>query len=323
MHRDKNNKIVEYDEIYDPKDIKKDDIANETDDDIAGDINESSDNYAELDLISMYLKEIGTQALLTQDEEIELAKRIEAGDEEAREKFINSNLKLVVNIAKKYAGQGLGFMDLIQEGNIGLLKAVEKYDYRLGYKFSTYATWWIKQAVTRALANDGTTIRYPVHVVERIGRFKKMQKTLAQDLGREPTTQEVADAMKISLDLAYMLMSYIQHPSSLDVAIGEELDSTLGEFIKDDTDTPEDIAMKNDIKERVKTLLDGLTDRERDVIKLRFGFYDGKIYTLEEIGKMYGLTRERIRQIEGSAIRKMRLPSKRIALQDYATSRER
>jgi len=270
------------------------------------------------DPVRMYLKEIGRIPLLTFDEEIELAKRVENGDARAKQKLINSNLRLVVSIAKKYIGRGLSLLDLIQEGNQGLIRAVEKYDWRRGYKFSTYATWWIRQSVTRAIADQARTIRIPVHMVENINRFLRSQRKLMQELGREPTPEEVAKVLGIEPDKALEIIKISQNPASLEAPVGDEEDSRLGDFIHD-TSAPTlfDSASRELLKEQVDQVLGTLSDRERRVLVERFGLNDGRPKTLEEVGRMFQVTRERIRQIEAKALRKLRHPSRGNKLRDY------
>ncbi|NCG67248.1 RNA polymerase sigma factor RpoD [Bacillus coagulans] len=270
------------------------------------------------DPVRMYLKEIGRVDLLSADEEIELAKRIEQGDEEAKRRLAEANLRLVVSIAKRYVGRGMQFLDLIQEGNMGLIKAVEKFDYRKGYKFSTYATWWIRQAITRAIADQARTIRIPVHMVETINKLIRVQRSLLQDLGREPTPEEIAEEMDISPDKVREIIKIAQEPVSLETPIGEEDDSHLGDFIEDqDATSPSDHAAYELLKEQLEDVLDTLTDREENVLRLRFGLDDGRTRTLEEVGKVFGVTRERIRQIEAKALRKLRHPSRSKRLKDF------
>jgi RNA polymerase primary sigma factor len=270
------------------------------------------------DPVRMYLKEIGRIPLLTFDEEIELAKRVENGDMMAKQKLINSNLRLVVSIAKKYIGRGLTLLDLIQEGNQGLIRAVEKYDWQRGFKFSTYATWWIRQSVTRAIADQARTIRIPVHMVENINRFLRSQRRLMQELGREPTPEEVAKVLGIEPDKALEIIKISQNPASLEAPVGDEEDSRLGDFIHD-TSAPTlfDAASRELLKEQVDQVLGTLSDRERRVLKERFGLDDGRPKTLEEVGRMFQVTRERIRQIEAKALRKLRHPSRGNKLKDY------
>ncbi|MGB9867837.1 MAG: RNA polymerase sigma factor RpoD [Bacillota bacterium] len=270
------------------------------------------------DPVRMYLKEIGKVPLLTAEEEVELAKRIEQGDEEAKKKLIEANLRLVVSIAKKYVGRGMLFLDLIQEGNLGLIKAVEKFDYRKGYKFSTYATWWIRQAITRAIADQARTIRIPVHMVETINKLIRISRQLLQELGREPTPEEIAKEMGISEEKVREIMKIAQEPVSLETPIGEEEDSHLGDFIEDqDALAPAEAASYNLLREQLEGVLDTLTEREQNVLKLRFGLEDGKPRTLEEVGQVFGVTRERIRQIEAKALRKLRHPSRSKKLKDF------
>jgi RNA polymerase primary sigma factor len=270
------------------------------------------------DPVRMYLKEIGRISLLTFDEEIELAKRVEKGEDRAKQKLINSNLRLVVSIAKKYIGRGLSLLDLIQEGNQGLIRAVEKYDWRRGYKFSTYATWWIRQSVTRAIADQARTIRIPVHMVENINRFLRSQRKLMQELGREPTPEEVAKVLGIEPDKALEIIKISQNPASLEAPVGDEEDSRLGDFIHDSSaPTLFDSASRELLKEQVEQVLGTLSDREQRVIVERFGLNDGRPKTLEEVGRMFAVTRERIRQIEAKALRKMRHPSRGNKLRDY------
>jgi len=270
------------------------------------------------DPVRMYLKEIGRIPLLTFEQEIELAKRAEKGDKAAKKKLITSNLRLVVSIAKKYVGRGLTLLDLIQEGNQGLIRAVEKYDWRRGYKFSTYATWWIRQSITRAIADQARTIRIPVHMIENINRFLKTSRKLMQDLGREPTPEEVAKVLGIDPDKALEIIKISQEPASLESPVGDEEDSRLGDFIYD-TAAPTlfDTASRELLKEHVEQILSTLSDRERRVLEERFGLKDGKPKTLEEVGKMFAVTRERIRQIEAKALRKLRHPSRGNKLKDY------
>ncbi|MFH1832845.1 MAG: RNA polymerase sigma factor RpoD [Candidatus Levyibacteriota bacterium] len=270
------------------------------------------------DPVRMYLKEIGRIPLLTFEQEIYLAKRIEKGDKESKKKLTTSNLRLVVSIAKKYVGRGLALLDLIQEGNQGLIRAVEKYDWRRGYKFSTYATWWIRQSITRAIADQARTIRIPVHMVENINRFLRTSRKLMQELGREPTPEEVAKVLGIDQEKALEIIKISQEPASLESPVGDEEDSRLGDFIHD-TSAPTlfDTASRELLKEQVEQVLSTLSDRERRVLEERFGLKDGKSKTLEEVGKMFAVTRERIRQIEAKALRKLRHPSRGNKLKDY------
>ncbi len=270
------------------------------------------------DPIRMYLKEIGKVPLLSTEEEIELAKRIELGDEEAKRKLAESNLRLVVSIAKRYMGRGMQFLDLIQEGNLGLIKAVEKFEYKKGYKFSTYATWWIRQAITRAIADQARTIRIPVHMVETINRLIRTQRQLVQTLGREPSPEEVAAAMEIPVERVREVMKISMDPVSLETPIGEEEDSHLGDFIQDDqVMVPVDAATYTLLREQLTEVLETLTEREQKVLRLRFGLDDGRPRTLEEVGRDFNVTRERIRQIEAKALRKLRHPSRSRKLKDY------
>ena len=270
------------------------------------------------DPVRMYLKEIGKVPLLSADEEIELAKRMELGDEEAKKKLAEANLRLVVSIAKRYVGRGMLFLDLIQEGNLGLIKAVEKFDYRKGYKFSTYATWWIRQAITRAIADQARTIRIPVHMVETINKLIRVSRQLLQELGREPSPQEIADEMDIPVERVREILKISQEPVSLETPIGEEEDSHLGDFIQDDNvPVPAEAAAFTLLKEQLNEVLGTLTEREQKVLKLRFGLEDGRARTLEEVGKVFNVTRERIRQIEAKALRKLRHPSRSRKLRDY------
>lgn len=272
------------------------------------------------DPVRMYLKEIGRINLLTSDEEFEYAKRAEEGDEEAKRMLAESNLRLVVSIAKRYVGRGMLFLDLIQEGNIGLMKAVDKFDPTKGYKFSTYATWWIRQAITRAIADQARTIRVPVHMVETINKLARVQRQLTQDLNREPTDEEIAKKLGISIDKVREVYKISQDPVSLETPIGEEDDSHLGDFIKDErTMGPEEYATIEMLKEELQGVLGTLTDREEKVLRLRFGLDDGQCRTLEEVGQIFGVTRERIRQIEAKALRKLRHPSRSRKLKDFLT----
>lgn len=270
------------------------------------------------DPVRMYLKEIGRVALLTAEEEVELAKRIEQGDEDARRDLAEANLRLVVSIAKRYVGRGMLFLDLIQEGNLGLLKAVEKFDYRKGYKFSTYATWWIRQAITRAIADQARTIRIPVHMVETINKLVRVQRQLLQELGREPIPEEIAEVMDYPVERVREIMKIAQEPVSLETPIGEEEDSHLGDFIEDeDAIAPPDAASFLLMKEQLEEVLYTLAPREEKVLRLRFGIDDGRARTLEEVGQEFGVTRERIRQIEAKALRKLRHPSRSRKLKDF------
>ena len=270
------------------------------------------------DPVRMYLKEIGKVPLLTADEEIKLAKRMEEGDQEAKKKLAEANLRLVVSIAKRYVGRGMLFLDLIQEGNLGLIKAVEKFDYSKGYKFSTYATWWIRQAITRAIADQARTIRIPVHMVETINKLIRVSRQLLQELGREPTPEEIAEEMDMPVERVREILKISQEPVSLETPIGEEEDSHLGDFIQDDNvPVPADAATFTLLKEQLSEVLSTLTEREQKVLILRFGLEDGRGRTLEEVGKEFNVTRERIRQIEAKALRKLRHPSRSRKLKDY------
>ncbi len=270
------------------------------------------------DPVRMYLKEIGKVPLLSAEEEIELAKRMEDGDEEAKKKLAEANLRLVVSIAKRYVGRGMLFLDLIQEGNLGLIKAVEKFDYRKGYKFSTYATWWIRQAITRAIADQARTIRIPVHMVETINKLIRVSRQLLQELGREPLPEEIAEEMDIPVERVREILKISQEPVSLETPIGEEEDSHLGDFIQDENvPVPAEAAAFTLLKEQLVEVLGTLTEREQKVLRLRFGLDDGRARTLEEVGKEFKVTRERIRQIEAKALRKLRHPSRSRKLRDY------
>ncbi len=297
--------------------------------DILGAIEEEEEVEKDLDLslpeginiddpVRMYLKEIGKVPLLSADEEIELAKKMEEGDQDSKRKLAEANLRLVVSIAKRYVGRGMLFLDLIQEGNLGLIKAVEKFDYRKGYKFSTYATWWIRQAITRAIADQARTIRIPVHMVETINKLIRVSRQLLQELGREPVPEEVAQEMQMPVEKVREIMKIAQEPVSLETPIGEEEDSHLGDFIPDeDIPAPAEAAAFTLLKEQLMDVLDTLTEREEKVLRLRFGLDDGRARTLEEVGKEFSVTRERIRQIEAKALRKLRHPSRSKKLKDY------
>ncbi len=270
------------------------------------------------DPVRMYLKEIGRVKLLTFEEEIDLAKKVEQGSEAAKKKLTESNLRLVVSIAKKYIGRGMTLLDLIQEGNQGLIRAVEKYDWRKGFKFSTYATWWIRQAITRAIADQARTIRIPVHMVETINKYLRTARKLMQDLGREPSPEEVADALGVDVDKVREIMKVSQEPTSLEMPVGDDEDSLLGDFIQDQSQpSPDDSASRQLLKEQMEEVLSTLSEREKKVLELRFGLRDGKPRTLEEVGREFNVTRERIRQIEAKAIRKLKHPSRSKKLKDY------
>ncbi|WP_073004572.1 RNA polymerase sigma factor RpoD [Clostridium amylolyticum] len=297
--------------------------------DVIGDMSNEEEVEEDLDLsvpegiaiddpVRMYLKEIGKVPLLSSEEEIELANRIEQGDQAAKKKLAEANLRLVVSIAKRYVGRGMLFLDLIQEGNLGLIKAVEKFDYRKGFKFSTYATWWIRQAITRAIADQARTIRIPVHMVETINKLIRVSRQLLQELGREPSAEEIAAQMEMPVDKVREIMKIAQEPVSLETPIGEEEDSHLGDFIPDDeAPAPAEAAAFTMLKEQLINVLDTLTPREEKVLRLRFGLDDGRARTLEEVGKEFNVTRERIRQIEAKALRKLRHPSRSKKLKDY------
>ena len=299
-----------------------DDILLEVDDDDEIEVEKINlsvpDGVSIEDPVRMYLKEIGKVPLLSAEEEIELAKRMELGDQEAKKRLAEANLRLVVSIAKRYVGRGMLFLDLIQEGNLGLIKAVEKFDYRKGYKFSTYATWWIRQAITRAIADQARTIRIPVHMVETINKLIRVSRQLLQELGREPTPEEIAAEMNMPVERVREILKISQEPVSLETPIGEEEDSHLGDFIQDDNvPVPADAAAFTLLKEQLEEVLGTLTEREQKVLTLRFGLEDGRARTLEEVGKEFNVTRERIRQIEAKALRKLRHPSRSRKLKDY------
>ncbi|GFN34686.1 RNA polymerase sigma factor RpoD [Tepidimicrobium xylanilyticum] len=302
---------------------KEDDMLLETSDEAEEDIDLKEDlslprGISVDDPVRMYLKEIGKIPLLTAEEEIELAKRMEEGDELAKKKLAEANLRLVVSIAKRYVGRGMLFLDLIQEGNLGLMKAVEKFDYQKGFKFSTYATWWIRQAITRAIADQARTIRIPVHMVETINKLVRVQRQLVQELGRDPTPEEIGKEMNMEVEKVREIMKIAQEPVSLETPIGEEEDSHLGDFIEDDNAlAPAEAATYTMLREQLIDVLDTLTPREQKVLRLRFGLDDGRARTLEEVGKEFDVTRERIRQIEAKALRKLRHPSRSKKLKDF------
>ncbi len=307
----------------DEEDIPDDEILLDTDVEPDVDVeqlemNIGADGVSIEDPVRMYLKEIGKVPLLSADEETELARRMEEGDEEAKKKLAEANLRLVVSVAKRYVGRGMLFLDLIQEGNLGLIKAVEKFDYSKGYKFSTYATWWIRQAITRAIADQARTIRIPVHMVETINKLVRVQRQLLQELGREATPEEIAEKMDIPVERVREIQKISQEPVSLETPIGEEEDSHLGDFLPDENvPVPDEAAAFTMLKEQLNEVLGTLTDREQRVLKLRFGLDDGKARTLEEVGKEFKVTRERIRQIEAKALRKLRHPSRSRKLKDF------
>ncbi len=304
---DEEEPTLDEDVIADGEDVEKIDFTD------TGDISSTTQ-----DPVKMYLKDIGKVPLLSAEEEIELAKRMEAGDEMAKKKLAESNLRLVVSIAKRYVGRGMLFLDLIQEGNLGLLKAVEKFDYRKGYKFSTYATWWIRQAITRAIADQARTIRIPVHMVETINKVTRVSRDLLQKLGREPLPEEVGEVMGLPKERVQEIMKIAQEPVSLETPIGEEEDSHLGDFIQDESiPTPVEATNQTLLHEQLDEVVSTLTEREQRVIKLRFGWDDGRPRTLEEVGKEFNVTRERIRQIEAKALRKLRHPNRSRKLKDF------
>lgn len=330
-----NLNVNQIDKIYEYLEANNIVVLNPTEDDVPDDevllnLDDESEILAEAEDLSLiadtlsddpvkqYLKEIGNFPLLTLEEEVSLAKKIESGDEVAKQTLAESNLRLVVSIAKRYVGRGLSFLDLIQEGNLGLIKAVDKFDYNKGYKFSTYATWWIRQAITRSIADQSRTIRIPVHMSEVINKTYRVSRSLMQELGREPTEQELADALNLPIEKVREVLKVSADPISLDTPIGEEDDSHLGDFIRDDTVTgPEDAASYSMLQEQIGKLLDTLTEREQRVLILRFGLKDGRSRTLEEVGKEFNVTRERIRQIEAKALRKLRHPSRARMLKGF------
>lgn len=324
------DKIVELDALYDTLIKEKIDVFETTSQDTEKDVKKSiADLEKEIealarasaesvsDPVRMYLKEIGRIPLLTFADEMSLAKRYEKGDMKAKKKLTESNLRLVVSIAKKYIGRGMSLLDLIQEGNQGLIRAVEKYDWRKGFKFSTYATWWIRQAITRAIADQARTIRIPVHMVETINRFIRASRRLMQDLGREPTPEEIAKVMEVDVTKVREIMKVSQEPTSLETPVGDEEDSHLGDFISDPGPSPYEQTSRQLLKEHMEEVLSTLSDRERKVLILRFGLEDGRPRTLEEVGAQFGVTRERIRQIEAKALRKLRHPTRSKKLKDY------
>ena len=311
----KDEEIIEVEEIDDDDDLSDD--KDDDDDDDKMEIKVPKGIKVD-DPVRMYLKEIGNIPLLTQEEEIEIAKRIEAGSEEAKAELAEANLRLVVSIAKRYMGRGMPFLDLIQEGNLGLMKAVEKFEYKKGFKFSTYATWWIRQAITRAIADQARTIRIPVHMVETINKLLRVQRQLLQELGREPTPEEMAVELEMDVERVREIQKISQEPVSLETPIGEEEDSHLGDFIPDDDiPSPQDAATTTMLRDQLFQTLDLLSEREEKVIRLRFGLDDGKVRTLEEVGKVFDVTREIIRQIEAKALRKLRHPKRSDKLKDF------
>jgi RNA polymerase primary sigma factor len=304
------------DVVDEPK--EKDEIDDETVQLLAGKDDAALEELPLSDPVRMYLREIGKISLLTADEEVELAKGVEAGDLASKGHLVDANLRLVVSIAKKYIGRGMLFLDLIQEGNLGLIRAVEKFDYQKGFKFSTYATWWIRQAITRAIADQARTIRIPVHMVETINKLIRISRQLVQRLGREPTAEEIAAEMEISSDRVEEIQRIAQEPVSLETPIGEEEDNQLGDFLEDkEMPNPEEVAASLILREQLEEMLADLGEREREVLRLRFGLEDGHAHTLEDVGKRFGVTRERIRQIEAKALRKLRHPSRSRRLKDF------
>jgi RNA polymerase primary sigma factor len=304
------------DVVDEPK--EKDDAEDETLSFPTGKDDSSLEELPLSDPVRMYLREIGKISLLTAEEEVELAKGVEAGDATAKAHLVDANLRLVVSIAKKYIGRGMLFLDLIQEGNLGLIRAVEKFDYQKGFKFSTYATWWIRQAITRAIADQARTIRIPVHMVETINKLIRISRQLVQRLGREPTSEEIAAEMQIASDRVEEIQRIAQEPVSLETPIGEEEDNQLGDFLEDkEMPNPEEVAASLILREQLEEMLADLGDREREVLRLRFGLEDGHAHTLEDVGKRFGVTRERIRQIEAKALRKLRHPSRSRRLKDF------
>ena len=310
--------VIVDDDILLEENVEDIDIEKIDEIDLEMDLDKNIDNINVEDPIRMYLKEIGKVRLLKPEEEIELAKRLELGDEEAKKMLAEANLRLVVSIAKRYVGRGMQFLDLIQEGNLGLIKAVEKFDYTKGFKFSTYATWWIRQAITRAIADQARTIRIPVHMVETINKLIRVSRQLLQELGREPIPEEIAVKMDLPVEKVREILKISQEPVSLETPIGEEEDSHLGDFIQDEkVPIPAEAATYNLLKEQLDEVLNTLTERERKVLRLRFGLDDGRARTLEEVGKEFDVTRERIRQIEAKALRKLKHPNRSRKLKDY------
>ena len=308
---------TQYDKVMEYLDAKGIDVLDVSDSDDAL-LSPDDEEFEEDDPVRMYLKEIGRIPLLSAEEEVELAEKMSRGDEDARQKLVEANLRLVVSIAKRYAGRGMQLLDLIQEGNLGLIKAVEKFDYTKGYKFSTYATWWIKQAITRALADQARTIRIPVHMVESMNRVIRTSRQLMQQLGREPKPEEIAKKLEMPTEKVQEILKISQEPVSMETPVGEEDDSHLGDFIKDDNmPVPEDAAAYTILREQIEEVLSTLTEREQQVLRLRFGLDDGHQRTLEEVGKIFHVTRERIRQIEAKAIRRIKQPSRARKLKDY------
>ena len=326
LSTDQRERIYEFLEAHNVDVLRMSDVENLSNED---DLLDESEDLANIDLsvpdgvgledpVRMYLKEIGKVPLLSADEEMELAQKIELGDAKAKQQLSEANLRLVVSIAKRYVGRGMQFLDLIQEGNLGLIKAVEKFDYRKGYKFSTYATWWIRQAITRAIADQARTIRIPVHMVETINKLIRVQRQLLQELGREPYPEEIAKEMRLPIERVREIQKIAQEPVSIETPIGEEEDSHLGDFIPDENmPAPSEAAAFTVLKEQLFEVLDTLTEREQRVLRLRFGLDDGRAKTLEEVGKEFNVTRERIRQIEAKALRKLRHPSRSRKLKDY------
>ena len=312
-----NDMIIDIDDgLFEQDDLRE--IEEVTEEELNSDPDTLADSFATDDPVRMYLKEIGKVPLLNPDEEMDLAQRMADGDEKAKNRMTEANLRLVVSIAKRYVGRGMQFLDLIQEGNLGLMKAVEKFDYTKGYKFSTYATWWIRQAITRAIADQGRTIRIPVHMVETINKTIRVSRQLLQSLGHDPSAEEIAEEMDLPVDKVREILKIAQEPVSLETPIGEEEDSHLGDFIPDeDASEPSEAASFSLLREQLEEVLDTLTPREKKVLELRFGIVDGRTRTLEEVGKEFNVTRERIRQIEAKALRKLRHPSRSKKLKDF------